>query len=218
MFRFAALWFLSAAAAHAGAWPREEGGVFSSFGGNVALFGAAARPVYYDPTVYLEYGLTERLTLGLDGYTADRGDAGSMLVFARYALDDGSGTHRFATSLGIGYTLLPTGSLDETVRIGLHWGRGLEDGWLAVDATATVLRDNDTQIKIDSTWGQALNERFTSVLNVEAGLGLSGDFYAKVTPSIVFEVSPVISVRAGFVQALTGDRGGGLLLQAWVEF
>lgn len=213
-----AMTILAAPTAQAGAWAREEGTFFLSFGGNAALFGDAVRPVYYDPTVFLEYGLTPRLTIGIDGYTADRGDAGSLLGFARLAFDDGTGPDRFAASLSAGYTLLPNAEGVETLRAGLHWGRGLDDGWVAVDATATWLLDAGTQHKVDATWGHAFDERWTSVFTVEAGIGLTGDFYAKVTPSLVAEITPAISLRAGFVQALTGDHGGGLLVQSWITF
>lgn len=218
MLKCTALWLLSAATAQAGAWPRAEGEIFASFGGNAALFGAAARPVYYDPTIYLEYGFTPRITIGAEGFTADRGDAGSLLVYGRLALDDGTGPNRFAASLSAGYTLLPDATLDETWRIGLHYGYGLENGWIAVDGTATALSDMGAQYKIDATWGLAFDDRLTSVFNLEAGYGLTGDFYAKVTPSLVVELTPAISVRAGYVQALTGDYGGGLLVQGWVTF
>ncbi len=218
MLRPALFLLLSATTAEAGAWAREEGSVFISAGGNVALLGAAARPVYYDPTIYLEYGLTPRLTVGFDGFTADRGDAGSLLAFARFALDDGTGPDRFATSLAAGYTLLPTGALDETLRLGLHWGRGLDGGWVAVDATATAIGSGDAQYKVDATWGAAFDDRLTSVFNLEGGIGLTGDFYAKVTPSLVARITPALSVRAGYVQALTGDFGAGILVQAWVTF
>ncbi len=218
MIRAAIVWLLTACSAQAGAWGRDEGDLFLSFGGNVALFGDAVRPVYYDPTIYLEYGLTDSLTIGFDGYTADRGEAGSILVYGRYALDDDVGPDRWAVSLAAGYTLLPSGMLDETARFGLHWGRGLAEGWAAADASATLLLSGEAQYKIDASWGQALTDRFTTVLDVEAGIGLTGDYYAKVTPSIVAELGPALQVRVGLVQALTGDRGGGLLMQGWVEF
>ena len=64
-----------ASLATAGAWPREKGTLFIAAGGNFLLSDGAQLPVHYDPTVYAEYGLTDRVTIGLDLYTADAGQA-----------------------------------------------------------------------------------------------------------------------------------------------
>jgi hypothetical protein len=50
------------------------------------------------------------------------------------------------------------------------------------------------------------------------GTGLTGDTYAKVAPSVVWEARENLQVRVGVVQALTGDLGTGLSLQSWVTF
>lgn len=203
----------------AGAWAREEGEVFLSFGGNVALFGEAVRPVYYDPTIYLEYGLRPRLTIGIDGFTADKGTAGSLFVFARFPLGPTDQPDKLAMSISTGATLMPNGSLEETPRIGLHWGRGLETGWLAADTVISHgLTRGITQAKIDGTWGYNFADDWSSVVVGTAGIGLTGDFYAKVSPSIVYQLNETISVRMGLVQALTGDLGSGLSLEAWMRF
>ena len=219
MLRLAALVVLIATQASAGAWPREEGEVFLSFGGNVALLGEAARPVYYDPTIYLEYGLTPRLTLGLDGFTADKGEAGSLFFFLRFPLWQSDAGDRFALSLGTGATIMPNGAFEETPRVSLHWGLGLEDGWMAADAEVKYgLTRSIAQTKIDVTWGYRIDGDWSSVLVGTAGIGLEGDFYAKLSPSILYQVNETLSLRAGMVQALTGDLGTGISAEAWVRF
>jgi hypothetical protein len=219
MLRTIFLLLLLATQSHAGAWPREEGTVFLSFGGNVALFGEAVRPVHYDPTVYLEYGLTERLTIGIDGFTADKGTAGSLFVFARAPVLAESGSDKLAVSLGLGATLMPDGSLEGTPRLGLHWGRGLSNGWLAADTELTYGLTRETaQTKIDVTAGYNLTDDWTAILVATAGIGLTGDVYVKASPSILYHVNDTISIRTGLVQALSGDYGGGLSLEAWIRF
>jgi hypothetical protein len=208
-----------AGSAQAGAWPRAEGEVFLSLGGNVALIGESARPVHYDPTLYLEYGFSDRITVGLDGFTADRGDAGSLFVFGRYALDIEGASDVWAVGLGVGVTILPNGAQGETVRATLHWGRGLETGWLAVDAEASFGLQRDlTQTKIDATWGYRINDRWTAATQFQIGTGLTGDTYTKVSPSMIWDAGNNIQVRAGLVQALSGDYGTGLSLQSWITF
>lgn len=207
------------AAAVAGAWPREEGGVFISVGGNMILFGEAARPVYYDPTLYLEYGLTRRLTIGIDGYTADKGDAGSLLGYARLTFGSLDRPARTAVSIGAGATLYPTGLTERTLRLGLHWGRGMEWGWLSADYAMTIGTTLDRfQEKLDLTAGYRVDESWSALLSAEAGLGLELDFYAKVSPSVVFDINDSVSLRATLTQALTGDHGGGAGMQVWFRF
>ena len=205
--------------AMAGAWTQEEGSLFVSFGGNVALFDHATRPVHYDPTIFLEYGLSPRLTLGLDGYTADKGEAGSLFGFARTAIGRTDGPVVVALAFGLGLTKTPTGPLWETVRIGGHLGQGLDRGWLALDAEATrVLQQPLVQTKMELTWGHRLGNGWTSVLSGQIGSGLEGDFYAKMNPSLTYDLTQSIRLRAGYVQALTGDRGSGLSAKVWVDF
>lgn len=219
MLRAILLLMLFGTQSHAGAWPREDGEIFLSFGGNVALFGEAVRPVYYDPTIYFEYGLTPRLTIGIDGFTSDKGTAGSLFVFARYPLLPADSPDKLAVSIATGATLMPNGSLEETPRIGLHWGRGTATGWLAADSQISHgLTRGITQTKVDVTWGYRFDDAWSGILVATAGIGLTGDVYAKVSPSILYSINDQYSVRTGLVQALTGDRGSGLSLELWAKF
>ena len=214
------IWLCHAGAvAQAGAWPREAGEVFLSFGGNVALFGGATRPVHYDPTLYLEYGLTERLTLGLDGYTADAGRAGSLFGWLRLPWRPGEGDDVWAVSAGLGSTLLPDGDQEATTRLGLHWGRGLHSGWLALDAQGQIgVTRLSHQAKLEGTWGARLTPRWTGLMQAQVGYGLSGDIYAKLGGAAVLHATDRIDLRLGLTRALTGDRGGGLTLETWWRF
>jgi len=219
MIRYGILFLFATSTAQAGPWPRAQGEFFLSFGGNVALLGESVRPVHYDPTLYLEYGYSDRITVGLDGFTADRGDAGSLFAFARYAFEIPSSTDKWAAGVGVGTTILPNGQQGETLRITGHWGRGMDTGWLAVDAEASFgLSQNLTQTKIDATWGYRFNDTWTSAVQFQIGTGLSGDTYTKISPSIIWNATPNMQIRAGLVQALSGDYGTGLSLQTWMTF
>lgn len=219
MKRLLPLLCLLASSSHAGPWPRAEGETFLSFGGNVALIGESVRPVHYDPTLYIEYGYSDRLTIGVDGFTADRGEAGSIFAFGRWALDIPGSDDVWAIGAGLGTTILPNEEQDLTFRATFHWGRGLETGWLAIDAEASFgLDQNLQQTKIDATWGYRINDSWTSATQFQVGTGLTGDTYAKIAPSIIWEARDNLQLRAGLVQALTGDYGTGLSLQSWVTF
>ncbi len=203
----------------AGAWPREEGTTFVSFGGNVALFGGATRPVHYDPMIYVEHGLTPRLTFGIDGYTADAGTAGSLFAWIRLPWRPGDGGDVWAASTGLGTTLLPDGTHEATTRLGLHWGRGLETGWLALDVQGQLgVTRLSHQAKVEGTWGRKLTPQLTGLLQGQTGYGLSGDLYAKLGASVVWHATEALDLRIGLTRAMTGDRGGGLTLEGWWRF
>jgi hypothetical protein len=53
---------------------------------------------------------------------------------------------------------------------------------------------------------------------MQAGIGFSGDEYAKVTPSVMYALTESTRLRAGFVQALTGDQGSALMVEVWTQF
>jgi hypothetical protein len=210
---------LGGSAAMAGAWAQEKGAVFLSFGGNVALFEGATRPVHYDPTLYIEYGLTDRITVGFDGYTSDATEVVNGFVFLRFPLGPTDGPSRFAVSVAGGASEIPGLDLETTGRIGLHWGYGLDRGWLAVDATTVLgLTVGEQEGKVEATWGRIVTDRWAGLLQVQAGIGFSGDTYAKVTPSVMYDLTESTRLRAGFVQALTGDQGSGLMMEIWMQF
>lgn len=210
---------LAGQAAEAGAWAQEEGKVFLSFGGNVALFEGATRPVHYDPTLFVEYGLTERVTVGLDGYTADATEVFNGFVFVRLPIGPEEGRSRLAFSVAGGVSELPGRDLETVARLGLHWGYGFDRGWLSADATTVLgLTVGEQEGKVEVTWGRELTGRWTGLVQLQSGIGFAGDTYAKVTPSVLFAVTESTELRAGFVQALTGDQGSALMVEVWTRF
>jgi hypothetical protein len=222
MYRAAALalvWLGTGQGASAGAWAQEQGDVFLSFGGNVALFEGATRPVHYDPTLYVEYGLTDRVTVGIDGHTADATEVFNGFAFVRLPLGPTEGRSRLAFSLAGGASEIPGLSLETVARIGLHWGYGLDRGWLSADVTTVLgLSVGEQEGKVEITWGREVLDRWTGLVQFQSGIGFAGDTYAKVTPSVLFAVSEATQLRAGFVQALTGDGGSALMVEVWTRF
>ncbi len=195
------------------------GATFLSFGGNVALFDGAVRPVHYDPTLYIEYGLTGRITVGFDGYTSDATEVVNGFVFLRFPVGSTEGRSRLAFSIAGGASEIPGLDIETTGRLGLHWGYGLDGGWLAADATTVLgLSVGEREGKVEVTWGQELTGRWTGLVQMQAGIGFSGDEYAKVTPSVMYALTESTRLRAGFVQALTGDKGSALMLEIWTQF
>lgn len=205
--------------AQGGAWPRDKGDLFIAAGGNFLLSDGAELPVYYDPTVYAEYGLTGRVTLGIDLYTADKGRIASAFGFAAVPIGSLDAKNRAMVSLGYGYRLNPDTSTEALMRMGLSLGRGLDRGWLAADISATIgTIDTTWRPKADFTWGRTWSPHWTMTLQLQTGQGFFDDYYAKYSPTVIYKVNDRIKINIGAVKALTGDGGGALKAETWLTF
>jgi hypothetical protein len=203
----------------AGAWPREEGELFIAAGGNFLLSDGAQLPVHYDPTLYAEYGLSDRVTIGLDLHTADAGRIGSIFFFASFPIGDLQSQHKFAAILSLGARANAASNTETLVRGGLSWGMGLEKGWVAVDASATFgTNDRSFRPKMDVTYGHNWTNKWTTTLQLQTGQGFTDDSYAKIAPSMIYNFRDNINIHLGAVHALTGDRGSGLKFETWLTF
>lgn len=210
--------------ANAGAWEREPGTWFLSFGGNLALSEGAQLPVYYDPVLYAERGLTERVTLGFDAHTGDRARVLTGMAFARRTLGPLDGPTRWAVSGALGARLVGLEDPEPVGRLGLHWGRGLPDGWMAVDASLQRASEAEVvQWKTDLTWGHRLDPRWlgegwTSHTQLNLGTGRTGDLYAKVSQGVIYAWRDDIDLQVSAIRALTGDEALGLNASIWWSF
>jgi len=214
------IWLLVAAnTAIAGAWPRERGQLFIAAGGNFLLSEQAQLPVHYDPTLYLEYGLTDKVSAGLDLHTADAGRIGSVYVFASFPLGDTQAQQKLAGSLAFGAQMKPDIDTETLMRGGLSWGLGLQNGWLAVDASATYgTIDRIFRPKMDATFGHNWSQNWTTSLQLQTGQGTTNDYYAKIAPSVTYKFRDNLNVHLGAVHALTGDRGSAMKAETWITF
>lgn len=205
--------------ASAGAWPREKGEIFIAAGGNFLLSEGARLPVHYDPTLYAEFGASKRMTLGLDFHTADAGRIGTAFLFASFPIGDLEAQNKVAASLAFGVRVDADHPTETLLRGGLSWGRGLDKGWLAIDASATYGTNERTfRPKVDMTWGHRWTEKWMTSLQLQTGQGFTNDYYAKIAPSLIYNFNDRIKIHLGAVHALTGDRGSGLKLETWMTF
>lgn len=212
-------YFICASMACAGAWPREKGEIFIAAGGNFLLSDGARLPVHYDPTLYAEFGASERVTLGLDLHTADAGRIGTAFLFASFPLGDQEVRDKFAASLAFGVRVDALHPTETLLRGGLSWGRGLDKGWLAIDASATYGTNERTfRPKMDLTWGHRWGEKWMTSLQLQTGQGFTNDYYAKIAPSVIYNLTDRFKIHLGAVHGLTGDRGSGLKLETWMTF
>lgn len=201
----------AASASHGGAWPREDGTVFASLG--TEFFAGEG----FAPSVYLEYGLTPRLTIGADAWLSGDRAEGAGFAFARLPLSDPGGSSQVAAGLGFGVLLDDAGPAP-AVRATLHWGRGLESGWLALDAELVARPGHDGRAaKLDATWGRRLAREWSAILLFTAGADGDGETYGSVTPSITWQASDRTTLRLGLTRRLSAPETG-LAAQLWLTF
>lgn len=215
---FAILLCLSAPMAQAGAWPRAEGTGFVSLSQRLswpqdlaALQTDDARQDY--ATLYAEYGVTDRLTLGLDLGRSVSGDDKSVL-FVQYPLRAAPTGPKVTAQLGLGRIG------DKTIlRPGLSLGWGLERGWLSLDGVAEIAtREKTTDYKLDITWGRSLSKDRKLILQVQTGFPTHGDAFVRLAPSMVFPVSDRLQAELGVTWDVSGDDRMGILVGLWRDF
>lgn len=169
----------------AGAWLRDKGAGFSA----VSVTGFKESDVYkYKTSLYAEYGLGPRLTVGLDA--EEHQDLyGHALVFARFLVADFGRSGRMAAELGVGahHRQLQVWALYKAT---LSYGRNIEtkigNGWLAVDA-ALEYRTHDALFrKLDFTAGLSSGRRIDPLLQIETSYTPDRPFYWSVRPSIMY--------------------------------
>ena len=216
--------------ATAGAWPREKGEVFLSFSNEVS---ARSQTRYATGTsLYAEYGLTNRLTVGFDGTLGPTGTPSEAYLFLRTPLGQLDHPTHLAISFGLGVKSIPnpwgTTSNQKLARIGASWGRGLKRGWLGVDISAatvlntsiTVPGQSGTTYKADFIWGMKPSKRVMLIWQLQTGKSPDGPTYARFSPSVIWEMprGKGAQIEIGIVQGITGDDSRNLKLGFWRAF
>lgn len=213
----------------AGAWPREEGTFFLSLSqglssGSPALL-APDQSFRSYTSVYAEYGLTERLTVGLDAAYGwgPEADLWTGLVFARWPLGETAAGDRFAVDLGLGQRVDSGEGTDLRTRLGLAWGRGFEigwgQGWMGVEGSAErLIPANDQLYKADFTVGLKPNDDWMLMLQVQSGLYPEGDPLVRLAPSVARRITEHMRAQVGLDATIVGERSYGVKFSTWLTF
>jgi len=208
-----------ATTAEGGAWAREKGQLFVSLGANIWVHDSDEHGHYHDPTLYFEYGLTDRITVGADYFATvfDSVDVG--FAFAQIPLGDVTADDKFAVQLGYGIRTDYLTEFDPLWRGGLSWGRGLPNGWLAIDASAIYSQtDQVWRKKVDYTWGHHLTDRWSGMLQIQTGRSFDDRDFAKLAPAMIFNLNDTIRVSLGGMQELRDSDAAGIRLSVWQDF
>ncbi len=213
----------------AGAWPRQKGETFVSisqtFSTEAKILLAPTENLDSYTALYAEYGLTERLTVGLDGaYALGPGSKlRTGLIFARYPVWSNESGSRVAVDLGFGYRRGNDGEQGPRLRAGLSWGRGLESrwgpGWLGFETSVEAQPPTDDRIyKADFTLGWKPREDWMAILQVQTGFYPHAEPLVRIAPSIVKAFGAHSNLELGIVSSVYGDESIGVKIATWIRF
>lgn len=200
--------------AQAGAWPRGKGNVFLTFSHH-ATAGRLSGPVYNYTAFYMEYGLNETLTLGLDlGHGVSGED--KAIVFLRGPLWEPGRFGRLGWEMGLGRI---AGA--NALRPGLSYGMDLPGGagWLALDILIEIPLDAPRlDRKADLTLGLNHSDRLRSIWQLQTGKSQGDPGFARIAPSLVWKLRDNTHVELGASAEMRSARAFGLKLGIWQEF
>ncbi|ABL68890.1 hypothetical protein [Paracoccus denitrificans] len=222
----------------AGPWARDPGGFFAT------LSVERDRAGNSHASVYGEYGLSARNTLGFDLGHGSAGESSLMLWWQR-ALS-GKGPNRRAVSLGLG-AIRRDGRYHAMGQFGTAWGRGFDSipllrripggGWLVVESRSKlaivrqeypeepdVIYEDPTYLmpqtthKLDLTLGWHARDKLMLVnqfrFEQRDDTGLSG----KLAVSAVRDLAGPAKLELGVIAPLAGEGELALRLGSWLEF
>ncbi len=202
----------------AGAWLREHGTAFTAIGATVR--GNRETLPDLESKAYAEYGLTPRLTLGLD-YNDIRGKSGHALLFLRFPLGRTDGRMRYGIELAAGRHRHQR-QWASMYKIALAAGRGFKsrwgNGWMALDAAYERRAGlSDPTFKLDAVVGLSSGWRIRPLIKLEtaqvSGRPLSWSF----TPGLMFDIRRNTWVL-GLERRSAGIETIGITLGLWRSF
>ena len=219
---------LAATEAAAGAWPRPKGETFvsvaSRYSTGARTLVAAVQDIRSYNSIYVEHGLTERLTVGLDAGQGRGPDDAlvAALVFARLPVWS-PGEHKLAADLGFGLLEDDVDGSQTRVRPGLAWGRGFESrwggGWLGMEASYEYrFPSGDSAVKADFTAGIKPTDDWMTILQLQTGVYPDADPLVRLAPSVVRRLGARSHLQVGGLAPVAGDDAWGATLALWLTF
>lgn len=203
----------------AGAWLREQGGVFLAPTFTMEeVRGRTGQSTHAG--LYAEWGVGPSLTLGADLGRSGSGDLTGVL-FARIPLIETAQGIRTAAEIGIGVRDGPgssAGFLRPGVSLGYGFGSRVGNGWAALDVFAEIGQSGHLdRSKIDLTVGMSFTDRLKAMaqLHYEKGSGVEQTTFV---PSIVWRTGKRQQLVFGLISGRGGRRTKGLKLALWQEF
>lgn len=204
---------------HAGAWLREKGTGFASLSFGATQFSETTN------ALYIEYGLTDKMTVGLDisAFTnAQNVRNGFGNLFLRRALGPTDRPSKWAYEIGVG-GLWGNEMQRPTVKTGISWGRGFQvrdrSGWVNIDAAYVyepTLGDHVT--KFDATLGMELGGITSGLLDLTLSHEKSDTFGAFEPSVLIRPKQSKFSIKVGAQIPFDEQEKTALKLGIWRSF
>ncbi len=211
--------------AMAGPWQPQKGSGFVSLSGYYTkrlpdIFGYGAGTDRY-VSVYAEYALRPKLTLGLDaGYDLD----GRYRVFFFTQKPIRQADQGVQITFATGGGMIDATSWTIT-RLSL--GKGLANGWMSAEGQLLFQNPDGTvemddlpyEWKLDLTLGRNLKKGRKRIVQLQTSRAFEQDLQIKLAPSFVFPlVQDRMHLEAGGSFGLKGDKSRGVKLAIWYTF
>ena len=174
-------------------------------------------PVNYYTSSYVEYGLTDKLTLGSDVGHGVSGNA-KALIFLSYPIGTIGDKHNFAAEIGVGRI-----AGDSVLRPGLNYGFGFKNrvgqGWFTLDALFEHhLSEGHTDVKADITVGLNHERGFKSIVQLQLGQQRGDNGFVRLAPSFAMPMGRKMHFELGFSTELRGPKAYGIKAGIWRAF
>lgn len=228
--------------AAAGPWPRAAKAVFMS------LSSELDRDGNYYTSLYSEYGLSQRHTLGFELGHSSAGESNALLWW-QLALGRPEGPDHWTMSSGIG-AIYRDGAYIPMAQMGAAWGRGFDSvpvlnkipggGWIGAELRMKVagkMKDDDevaglsaqgagplsyitaeTTNKLELTLGWHATPAMMLINQLRLEKRDDMDFSGKVAVSVVQDLWGPLKVELGAIAPVTGPGEAAVKLGTWVEF
>ena len=208
---------ISAVQAGAAAWPRAEGQSFLSYSYQFQINETTDRNY---SSLYYEYGVTERLTFGIDAGRSDgSGDLTGLFFLRRPVLSTDAGTW-ISAELAVGAIEIED-EIYDVLRPGLSWGRGFQTGlgnaWAGVESSYAFRGDGSEEGKIDATIGLNHASGSLSLVQLQYAAPTDGEDSVSIAPSHVIDLTSGVFLELGGAYKLTNDATS-LKIGLWSEF
>ncbi|ARC90159.1 hypothetical protein [Rhodovulum sp. MB263] len=212
----------AAPAALAGAWLQEKGSGLLAFSHEANRDRTWGSRWGYS-SVYGEYGMTPKLTLGLDAGKGEAPDDWKAIAFLRFGSEIDWLPGRLATEFGAGAAGAPGGMTEPVIRAGLSWGTGFTtpdgSGWISLDAR-TDSRPQSAMVdyKLDITLGVMPNPRTQLTLEIWGEEAATEPRTVKLSPAVSRRIGKDTWLRIGGIVGIHNDRSIGLVIGSRIEF
>ncbi|SHG53247.1 hypothetical protein [Cognatishimia maritima] len=207
-----------------GPWLRPDGEGFMSVD-SIGSVGRNQGDLWLYNGLFLEYGLSDRTTIGLTGGMDHLGD-GSVTTYLRRALPINRAGWIASGDLGIGTSF----SLDQTtsqpsephLRLGVSIGRGGLWGnpgtWFALDSYALFEKRDKPMVKAEATLGHRTDSNWLWMVQLIAEIHQDDDPITTFAPSVAIPLKRKSHLQIGAMLSDEGEGRFGLKAALWRSF